>query len=199
MYFSDHAYDVEYDYWFHTNNYGLVQDFDVAPTRRSILLLGDSFMEGQGAEPWFRQLAEHADTLPYQIINGGLFGTGFEQFGKLERYLSEEKKVQIRKLIVVFISDDYVRQSWHFSEEFLHCLQRDAFCNSGDGDFNRRPTSSELLAREMKYANSESLGCHCNGFNSRPESGCRPATACMTISRPNSIKMPSPSKVLGWQ
>ena len=147
VYFSDHAYDVEYDYWFHTNNYGLVQDFDVAPTRRSILLLGNSFMEGQGAEPWFRQLAEHADTLPYQIINGGLFGTGFEQFGKLERYLSEEKKVQIRKLIVVFISDDYVRQSWHFSEDFLHCLQRDAFCNSGDGDFNRRPTSSELLAR----------------------------------------------------
>jgi hypothetical protein len=147
VYFYDHAYDIEYDYRFHANNYGLVQDFDVVPARPSILLLGDSFTEGQGAEPWFRQLAAKADTPPYQIINGGLFGTGFEQWGKLERYLSEEKKVQIRKLIVLFISDDYLRHSWNFSEPFLHCLQLDSFCNSGDGDFNRRPSSAELSAR----------------------------------------------------
>jgi hypothetical protein len=147
VYFSDHAYDVEYDYRFHTNNYGLVQDFDVVPAHPSILLLGDSFTEGQGAEPWFRQLAAKADSLPYQIVNGGFFGTGFEQWGKLERYLSDEKRVQIRKLIVLFISDDYLRHSWNFSETFLRCLQLDSFCNSGDGDFNRRPSSAELSAR----------------------------------------------------
>jgi len=147
VYFSDHAYDVEYDYRFRTNNYGLVQDFDVVPTRPSILILGDSFTEGQGAEPWFRQLAAKANSLPYQIINGGFFGTGFEQWGKLQRYLSDEKKVQVRKLIVLFISDDYLRHSWNFSETFLHCLQVDSFCNSGDGDFNRRPPSAELSAR----------------------------------------------------
>jgi hypothetical protein len=147
VYFSDQAYDVEYDYRFRTNNYGLVQDSDVVPAHPSILLLGDSFTEGQGAEPWFRQLASKADSLPYQIINGGLFGTGFEQWGKLERYLSDEKKVQIRKLIVLFISDDYLRHSWNFSETFLRCLQLDSFCNSGDGDFNRRPSSAELSAR----------------------------------------------------
>jgi hypothetical protein len=147
VYFSDHGYDVEYDYRFKTNNYGLVQDFDIVSARPSILLLGDSFTEGQGAEPWFRQLAAKADSLPYQIINGGLFGTGFEQWSKLERYLADEQKVKIKKLIVLFISDDYLRHSWKFSETFLHCLQLDSFCNSGEGDFNRRPSSAELSAR----------------------------------------------------
>jgi hypothetical protein len=147
VYFSDHAYDVEYDYSFHTNNLGLVQDSDVVLTRPSILLLGDSFTEGQGAEPWFRQLAAKADPLPYQVVNGGIFGTGFEQWDKLRRYLSDEKKLQIRKLIVLFISDDYLRRSWHFSEDSLRCLQQNSFCNSGDGDFNRRPAPADLSAR----------------------------------------------------
>jgi hypothetical protein len=147
VYFSDHGYDVEYDYRFKTNNYGLVQDFDIDPGRPSILFLGDSFTEGQGAEPWFRQLVAKADGLPYQIINGGLFGTGFEQWDKLERYLADQQKVKIQKLIVLFISDDYLRHSWNFSETFLRCLQVDAPCNNGEGDFNRRPASTELSAR----------------------------------------------------
>jgi hypothetical protein len=45
---------VEYDYRFRTNNLGLARDADVAPGLTSLLLLGDSFTEGQWAQPWFR-------------------------------------------------------------------------------------------------------------------------------------------------
>jgi hypothetical protein len=38
---------VEYDYRFRTNNLGLARDADVAPGLTSLLLLGDSFTEGQ--------------------------------------------------------------------------------------------------------------------------------------------------------
>jgi hypothetical protein len=57
--------------------FGLVQDKDLVRGVKSILLLGDSFTEGQGAEPWFRQIAPQIEKLNYQPINGGLFGTGF--------------------------------------------------------------------------------------------------------------------------
>ena len=52
--FSPAGFTVEYDYRFRTNNLGLTQDADIVPGRKSLLLLGDSFTEGQGAEPWFR-------------------------------------------------------------------------------------------------------------------------------------------------
>src|SRR5947207_8035912 len=53
-FFSDDNFIVEFDYSFRTNNFVLVQDADIVPERESLLLLGDSFTEGQGAEPWFR-------------------------------------------------------------------------------------------------------------------------------------------------
>src|SRR5437016_14288323 len=72
---SDSDFNVEYDYHFRTNNFGLVQDADVNLGRDSILLLGNSFTEGQGAEPWFRLVSPEIDKLGYQAVNGGLMGT----------------------------------------------------------------------------------------------------------------------------
>src|SRR3954447_14077244 len=45
-FFSEDDFNVEYDYKFTTNNFGLVQDTDITPERDSLLLLGDSFTEG---------------------------------------------------------------------------------------------------------------------------------------------------------
>src|SRR5690349_6834340 len=56
IYFSDSSYSTEYAYKFKTNNFGLVQESGLARGARSVLLLGDSFTEGLGAEPWFRQV-----------------------------------------------------------------------------------------------------------------------------------------------
>jgi len=139
VYYSDNDFNIEYDYEFHTNNYGLVQDADVIAARPSLLLLGDSFTEGQGAEPWFRRLAAQTDQLPYQLINGGLPGTGFEQWSKLEQYLSEDN-VKIRKLLVLFISDDFLRTVWNFD---VRCLESLSACR-GDELYARLPPFSKL-------------------------------------------------------
>ena len=68
--------DKEYDYQFKTNNFGFVQKRDIEKERPSVLVLGDSFTEGQGATPWFYSL-EEGSSKDVQLINGGLFGTGF--------------------------------------------------------------------------------------------------------------------------
>ncbi len=145
IYYSDDDFVVEYDYWLHTNNYGLVQDTDVVPSRPSILLLGDSYTEGQGAEPWFRILASRTHALNYQLINGGLAGTGFEQWGKLERYLTSEG-LQINKLLVLFISDDYWRLVWNLAPPLLDCLESLSSCQLDKSLYYRLPPATELPA-----------------------------------------------------
>jgi len=65
-FYSDESFTVEYDYRFRTNNLGLVQDTDVVPERASLLLVGDSFSQGLGAEPWFRLVSPEIEKLGYQ-------------------------------------------------------------------------------------------------------------------------------------
>ena len=69
--------DLEFKYTVRTNNLGLVQMTDTAPEKPAILLLGDSYMEGQGASPWFYKLeAGMAEAQSaYQLLNGGILGT----------------------------------------------------------------------------------------------------------------------------
>lgn len=122
VYFSDSDFGVEYDYFFHTNNLGLVQDADIEADRPSLLILGDSFTEGMGAEPWFRKLHAANGKSSYQLINGGLRGTGFAQWSLLERYL-RSKTINIKKVVVPFISDDYIRALINANEDALHCLE----------------------------------------------------------------------------
>ena len=94
-----------WDYKFSTNNYGLVQEFDLNEEKESLLFLGDSFTEGQGAEPWINSLGENYKGL--QIINGGIQGTGFKQFENLDSYFSNI--FTIKKTVVIFISSDLRR------------------------------------------------------------------------------------------
>jgi hypothetical protein len=143
IYFSESSYSTEYAYKFKTNNFGLVQDTDLVPGMRSILLLGDSFTEGQGAEPWFRQIAPQVERLNYQPINGGLLGTGFAQWWSLEQFLSANE-ISLSKLIVIFISDDLQRTGkWNFSNNLLNCLRSINRCTGNEGVL-RLPPSSEL-------------------------------------------------------
>jgi hypothetical protein len=142
VYFSDDDFVVEYDYHFHTNNYGLVQEAGLAPARPSLLLLGNSFTEGQGAEPWFSELATPRKDVEYQMINGGLIGTGFEQWSKLARFLSEQG-IKVEKVLILFISGDYTRRVWNFSPSILDCLAMLAACR-GDEGFYRLPPASDL-------------------------------------------------------
>ena len=142
-FFSANDFEVEYDYHFRTNNFGLVQDADVMPGQASLLLLGDSFTEGQGAEPWFRLVSPEIEKLGYQAVNGGLRGTGFEHWLKLERYLAAND-IQIRKLVVLFISDDYQRPVRNFDPSELRCLSTLTACRGEETYYYRLPPPDEL-------------------------------------------------------
>ena len=128
------ALHKEYDYEFKTNNVGLVQKLDVDKNRSSILLLGDSFTEGQGAIPWFYDLEDGNRGNPVQLINGGLLGTGFAQWKLLHDQL-EASSIRIDKVIVPFISDDYQRVVWNFPDRVLNCLGDIKKCKGDEGYF----------------------------------------------------------------
>ena len=116
-----------WDYEFSTNNYGLVQDFDLDEKKKSILFLGNSFTEGQGAEPWLNSLGNEFNGL--QIINGGIQGTGFNQFENLEKYFLD--LFNIKKTVVIFISPDVRRGI--VKAKNSKCLEN--FSNCGDKDY----------------------------------------------------------------
>jgi hypothetical protein len=123
VYYSDSDFKVAFDYTFSTNNLGLVQDNDVFPGGKSVLVLGDSYTEGVGSPPWFTTLAPEIEKFGYQPINGGLRGTGFHMWWQLAQYL-EREGLQIDKLVIVFTSGDFSAQPMTFPEDYLRCLTR---------------------------------------------------------------------------
>jgi len=145
FFYTDTQSGIEYDYRFRTNNFGLVEDADIAPDRASLLLLGDSFTEGQGAEPWFRLVSPEIERLGYQPINGGLRGTGFAHWLRLDSYLTE-RGFRIRKVLILFISDDYRRPMVAASPAAQQCLQSLRQCDLDRSYDYRLPPASELQA-----------------------------------------------------
>jgi hypothetical protein len=116
-----------YDYHLTTNSYGLIQQKELTRNKPAILFLGDSFTEGQGARPWFYEVESRWPTeAPYQLINGGLFGTGLEHWSRLYRHLSST--LTIRKVVVIFISDDWHRLVVQFNPDHIRCLQSSQHC-----------------------------------------------------------------------
>jgi hypothetical protein len=145
------GFKVEYDYRFATNNLGLVEDGDVFPQKPSFLLLGDSFTEGQGAPPWFRLIRPTLEELGYQAVNGGVLGTGFAQWNKLERYLARQQ-VEVKKLLIIFISDDFDRVVWNFRSNDFRCLTGLPDCDIAESYFYRLPPQEELAGWTEKIS-----------------------------------------------
>ena len=137
----------EYHYQFKANNLGLVQSQDIDLTKDSLLLLGDSFAEGQGASPWFEYLVQNNQN-QLQLVNGGLLGTGFEQWGLLHDYLIKTG-VKVKKVAVIFISDDYRRTVWNFPAKVTDCLIRIENCLGDEGYFPL-PPDRELMPTLQK-------------------------------------------------
>lgn len=144
-FFSPSSFSVEYDTRFHTNNFGLVQDNDVLPGPDSVLVVGDSFGQGLGAEPWFRLISPEIDQLGYQPVNGALLGTGFAQWRKLEQRLIAGN-IRIAKMVVVFISDDFQRQVWNATPAQFSCFTALAQCDLEKSFFYRLPPQNELAS-----------------------------------------------------
>jgi hypothetical protein len=72
-----------------------------------------------------------------------VLGTGFSQWLKLDRYLAA-KNIQIRKLVVLFISDDYHRPVWHIPPPVAECLSGSPLCRVEDSYLYRLPPREEM-------------------------------------------------------
>jgi len=143
----------EYDYWLRTNSSGLVQSSNVIPAKPAIIFLGDSYTEGQGALPWFYELEKRwPQTDPYQIINGGLLGTGFEAWQRLFTNLPITNRN--KKVVIIFISDDWTRPVWQFATRDLECLQSADQCG-GTNNFLGLPDSPSKADIEIHRIASE--------------------------------------------
>jgi hypothetical protein len=104
----------EYDYLFKTNNLGLVQTNPVIPGKKSIILIGNSFTQGEGTIPWFYQLEENWQSKIYQIINLGIMGTGLQQWFDTLNWFNNI--APIKQIYIIFISDDWLRKRWYAEE-----------------------------------------------------------------------------------
>ncbi len=149
----------EYSYYFKTNNFGLVQNNDILKKKKSILFLGDSFVEGQGAEPWINKF--NGSYKDFQIINGGILGTGPQQFKLLDDHISEH--FIINKVIFFYIGDDLRRNIFNISQSSLNCLENHTKCSGKENfhgfPFDKKDPKSFLnfLKNERKKNNSISL------------------------------------------
>ena len=120
----------EYSYEITTNNFGLVQDNNILKNKVSILFLGDSFIEGQGSTPWVNNF--NGNFNQYQIINGGISGTGPQQFELMEKHISEV--FNIEKVFLFYIGDDLRRDIFKMPDNTINCLKNSNNC-VGDENF----------------------------------------------------------------
>jgi lysophospholipase L1-like esterase len=115
VYGNGKKFHIEYDSSFRTNNIGLVQKKPFDPKKKSIVIIGDSFTQGQGAPPWFYQLEDDWKNNEYQLINLGIIGTGMIQWKDTLQWFSDIG--EIKQIFICCISDDWVRPRWYISED----------------------------------------------------------------------------------
>ena len=153
-YYTGKEFVEVYKYNIKTNNLGLVQKNDIYEDVPSILILGDSFTEGQGAEAWVDNFGgKYKD---YQIINGGLLATGFKQFELLDKYLSN---YNIKKVFILFIGHDLRRDIFNFNEQQLNCLSDQNLCIGTEVfyGFNYSSGSQNKFLKDIRIKQSKNI------------------------------------------
>jgi len=118
----------EYSYYIKTNNFGLVQENDLATEKESILFLGDSYLESVGAYGWVNKFDGNYKN--YQIINGGILGVGPQQFELMEEHVVQN--FNIKKVIFFYIGDDFRRSIWNIQTNTNICLQNFTKCQGNE-------------------------------------------------------------------
>ena len=108
---------------------------------KSILFLGDSFTEGQGAESWINKFnGKYKD---YQILNGGFLGAGFQQFKLINDYLSD---YNIEKVFVLYIGNDLRRDVFQFNNQQIACLKNSLNCKGHEIFFGSPPNKKDIMS-----------------------------------------------------
>ena len=109
------GFQVEYDTSYSTNNLGLVQKSNFDPAKKSLVFIGDSFTQGEGATPWFYKLEAGWRDNTYQLVNLGLIGTGLVQWRDTLKWFAQ--KGAIKHIFLIFISDDWLRRRWYAHDD----------------------------------------------------------------------------------
>ena len=138
FYFHQGKFKKIWDYNFQTNNFGLVQSNNIYENKKSILFLGDSFTEGQGAEPWIDKFGKNF--LDYQVINGGIIGTGFQQFEKIHDHIKDTYKVE--KVVIIYIGSDLRRGI--VLADTTDCLINNDYCKKDASVFSIPSQETEI-------------------------------------------------------
>ncbi len=112
---SVYRQEIEFDVYFHTNEWGLVDDVpypaEPIPGKRYYALVGDSFTAGyHGGKPWVSRLREEFANEDRSIFNLGIGGTGLENFARLTKSVAQD--LPITDVIVLAISNDFGRTFW---------------------------------------------------------------------------------------
>ena len=102
-------FEVEYRCFFETNNLGFIKStHPYDPAKKTVLILGDSYVEGQGGCNWTPQV--EAQFPNFNIVNGGLMSNGVEAFGAVHDYMVENG-MKIDHVVMVTIAGDYRRKT----------------------------------------------------------------------------------------
>jgi len=107
--------NIIFDITFQTNNLGLVQRSNIISQKQSIVIIGDSFTQGEGAVPWFYDLEKKWQSNEYQLVNLGITGTGILQWYDTLQWFS--KIAKIKHIYFLFISADWERPRWYARED----------------------------------------------------------------------------------
>ena len=151
-YLKDNKFTEVYNYNIYTNNYGLAQKHNIKKNIKSLLFLGDSFTEGQGSESWIDKFNGYYKE--FQIINGGLLGTGFQQFELIDEYLDE---FDISKVVLIYLGDDLRRDIFQFNDQQIDCLSNYMNC-IGNESFYGMPSSLDETLNFLNNLKSKKNG-----------------------------------------
>jgi hypothetical protein len=93
--------------------------------RASVLLLGDSFAQGQGGCEWMSRLSSETRA---RLYSAAIQGHGFAHWEKIVADLSQLRKPQ--KILIVFTTDDFYRALSQAGESQIRCLNGIVKCTS---------------------------------------------------------------------
>jgi len=127
-YSKNNKFIKEYSYEFLTNNFGFKQNIKINKEDDYILILGNSFGEGQGSPPWINFFQDKFKKDKILSLNASMLGTGYAQGENIHNYLLE-KSIKFKKIIIIFISYDLERQVFTLDNNTLLCLKDYSSCN----------------------------------------------------------------------